>query len=322
MSLVTNNEPLIYFYFEIIILYGFIMSLNYRFQHRLLNDLAWVMGSIPLISGDFEGVEWLGNDWSIQELAACMPMLQYLDHHPDQLEKALLAYANKPLGVRFEAFILFWLSISPNYKLLKHSLQLQIQKRTVGELDFIIEDTNGRVIHLEVAVKFYMGVGALHQSSCWYGMNLSDRLAVKFERMVQHQTQLSRRYAELLPYPIDHRMSLLKGRLFYPHDLQQDKKVFPKTVEPRHLYGTWLEQRYLTAFLEEQSAIQGQPLHSVLLLKHDWLSPLSRAEVTQDSIGGWSMPAFGLPACYALCSKEGEQNRFFVVPDGYFDHLL
>ena len=56
-------------------------------------------------------------------------------------------------------------------KLLKHGLVVQDNKQTVGEIDYLIELPDS-ILHLEVAIKFYAGVGKpadLVDTTFWIG---------------------------------------------------------------------------------------------------------------------------------------------------------
>ncbi|MEZ5448189.1 MAG: DUF1853 family protein [Thiolinea sp.] len=75
----------------------------------------------------------------------------------------------------------FWLQLSPHYQLLYSQLPVRDTERTLGELDFIVRRVaDDAVLHLEVAVKFYLGhaagQGGLAQMANWHGPSLQDRL--------------------------------------------------------------------------------------------------------------------------------------------------
>ena len=77
-------------------------------------------------------------------------------------------------------------------KLLGHGIIVKNQKQTIGELDYLIELPN-RVLHLEVAVKFYAGIGtpAKNQKSAWVGLSRKDRLDLKINHLKTHQLTMS-----------------------------------------------------------------------------------------------------------------------------------
>ena len=70
-----------------------------------------------------------------------------------------LARSPKRLGRRFESLLTALFEQSEHVKLLGHGIVVKDQKQTIGELDYLIELPD-RIIHLEVAIKFYAGIGA------------------------------------------------------------------------------------------------------------------------------------------------------------------
>ena len=157
--------------------------------------LAWVIQSPPVISGEINGSHWLNKEDCQAEYLACLPVLLALDENPEPLRNSLTHLKPYIIGKRFECFVQFWLEISPNFELLDRNVVLQGETQTLGEADFFIRDlANDKIIHLEVSVKFYLGVGTLSAMHHWHGTNLRDRLAT-------HQTQRSKKYPELMPYP-------------------------------------------------------------------------------------------------------------------------
>ena len=67
--------------------------------------------------------------------------------------------APKRLGRRFESLLTALFEQTEQCKLLKHGLVVRDQKQTLGELDYLIQ-LDSQVLHLEVAIKFYAGIGS------------------------------------------------------------------------------------------------------------------------------------------------------------------
>ena len=99
-----------------------------------------------------------------------------------------------------------------------------------GEIDLVMQAADGAIVHLELAVKFYLGRADLHnpQQHCsdpqhWWGIDTRDTLAHKLARLTQHQLPLSQRLPELatahraLPLP-EVAAAWLQGGLFTPLD--------------------------------------------------------------------------------------------------------
>ena len=306
---------------EIIYMKNYLLN---SFKHRFVKELAWVIASPPLVSGLFEHkgtvTQWWSDRACLQEFMDCLSALQSLDENPQTLIKHLEGVKSKRLGLRFEALIAFWLKeISPNFTLLAQNIQLNeiagdTRSRTIGEVDFIIkEQCSGKVIHLEVAVKFYLGAFPFNDPYRWFGTNTNDQLGKKVDHLQYHQTQLLVQHGEQIAFAIDERHCFLKGRLFYPlvalpthvNDIQ------PQGVARQHLRGHYVV--YGENNLISQSVIQ--------LEKSDWLATLSHVEIEERSeqrFFSHEKRAY----CYALI-EENEQGkkvaveRLFCLPDDF-----
>jgi hypothetical protein len=115
-----------------------------QFSNRLVRDLAWVIASPPLVSGNFNDTHWWSHSDCLAEFEDCLPTLKSLDKDPAPLIAHLDKLTSGRLGLRFESFIAYWITISPNYELLAKNIQiidaLKKGRHTHGELDFIIRD--------------------------------------------------------------------------------------------------------------------------------------------------------------------------------------
>lgn len=296
----------------------------HRWKHRIVRDLAWVIASPPLISGQLNGVDWWGADFLNEEYLACLPALEQLDHDPAILAQYLASMKSKALGHRFEALVAFWLKISPRFELIDKNLQIQGEGRTLGELDFIIRDRQSdALIHLEVSVKFYMGVGDLKDLACWYGSNLNDSFGKKVEHLKQHQTQLTHRYPQKIKYSVDQRCCCMKGRLFYPEQVFDTEPmkasnnlgigqpdISPTSVIEPHLFGIWGND--LKRFLHPFPDVKYFPIQ-----KQDWLSDFTMVDQALVEVMQSDSPA--RPQCFVLSRQGKELVRYFQFPAGYFD---
>ena len=64
---------------------------------------------------------------------------------------------NIRLGHLVEKIVSELIKSSSNYKVLYENIQIIDGKKTIGEIDFIIEDLNTKtLIHMELAYKFYL----------------------------------------------------------------------------------------------------------------------------------------------------------------------
>ncbi len=97
------------------------------------------------------------------------------------------------LGHMVEKVVAELLKSSTNYNVLYENVQIINEKKTIGEIDFIIEEgATKKAIHLELAYKFYLldfnnSSDALGQ---WIGPNRNDSLVKKLEKLKQKQFPL------------------------------------------------------------------------------------------------------------------------------------
>ena len=279
------------------------------FKHRLLRDLSWVILSPPLVSGKHNDVIWWDHDSCIKEYHACLPALKALDENPQPLIAYLDSLKAKGLGHYFEALVKFWINISPNYKLLAHNIQIIIKRQTLGEIDFIIEEIQSKkVIHLEVAVKFYLGSPPYQDSFRWYGTNINDQLGRKIQHLKEKQTQLAWHHKDYLlnklGLEIDEKQCLLKGRLFYPLGIDEP----PTEVTSNHLRGRWLRQ-----------SGKAQEKCYYPLDKTYWLATLNHTDINEELLDT-KLKENKWPRCYSKMEKEEsgmykEKNRLFYLPE-------
>ena len=169
-----------------------------------------------------------------------IPRLQYLDTHPEDLYNFLNTLKSTRLGLRFEMFIWFWLldhTYHP-YQVIKHSLQIIDGAKTIGELDFLLKNTEtNRIEHWEVALKYYLGEKDL-SLPYWYGLNRTDTLFKKMHHFTYKQFQFAHVCIENThEYPIDDKFAVIKGQLFLP--AHYSNLEIPQWINPQRRLGLW-----------------------------------------------------------------------------------
>lgn len=100
---------------------------------------------------------------------------------------------NVRLGHLIERIVISLIKLSPDYRVLHENIQIIKEKKTLGELDVIIEDIKTKeVIHLEIAYKFYLfdpEMSTIHIDN-WIGPNRKDTLTAKFAKLRSKQFPL------------------------------------------------------------------------------------------------------------------------------------
>lgn len=100
---------------------------------------------------------------------------------------------NIRLGHIAEKVVSLLIQSSSNYHLLYENMQIVEEKKTIGEIDFIIEEIKTQKrIHVELAYKFYLYDPAISSEPLknWIGPNRKDALHTKLEKLKEKQFPL------------------------------------------------------------------------------------------------------------------------------------
>ncbi len=231
---------------------------------HLIHDLQWAVNSRePCRRADQR--LWRDNsDWFREWIATGAGLSADRAQHLWHLRQGRL-------GHYFEGLWQHYIEASPDWvPLLSHwpiraPLSSEKGQRTLGEIDLIIaNDTD--VVHLELAVKFYLRLNRLPDirtestapvDDQWVGPGLADTLGRKLRHVRQRQLPLSHHpdVRARLPRAITHRQFLMKGRFFEPADPAQPEAI----------------PQWLTAAQWRQSEMMGTgTIHRVH--RGDWLT--------------------------------------------------
>lgn len=297
----------------------------HNFHHKEVRDLAWAVFSTPLMA------QLPGCDAQLcapGAEAADWHWLEALDRQPEPLLTALAAGNSTRLGLYFERLWLFYLQHHPRWALLAHNLPINQAGRTLGAFDFLCRQGE-QFWHLELTVKFYLGVGQTAQPEAWpqwRGPDTRDRLDIKLGRLRDHQLALSQstHSAAVLRdlaggEVIWQRGLVMKGYYFYP-GASDPRHPHPPPVgaHPRHLRGTWW---YLDQFLPHLNTGHWHRPN-----KMAWLSPVqlhkpdtavpgpAMQQLIRETVGEAQRPVL-LTRMAPHGGAWHEQERMFVVPD-------
>ena len=263
-------------------------------------------------------MRWLENGWFEQISADYANVLQRLDEDPRPLRQLVDGQRDRRLGSYFETLWRFWLGDNRRYHLLYANLPLQADSRTLGEFDFLVQDSKtGKTLHWEIAVKFYLGVADTSQPANWLGPARRDRLDIKTRRLLSHQSKLSRYpeaggLLERLGVRVDETWLILKGRLFYPARVEAEQ---PRGAFAQHLRGFWLPVRSLPLL---------GPSLWLPLERRQWLAPLAAVDPATCVDGSalmaeWRHTGPQHPVCVARIVEGTEVERGFIVNDEWTD---
>lgn len=224
---------------------------------------------------------------------------QTLDQNPNDLEHFLDRTKNRRLGFYAEALLSYFFQTFPKIELLLQNYQLVQQKRTVGEVDFIIK-WKSRVIHLECAVKYYLFDHSkdVNQLENWIGPSCNDNLGRKIGKVLNLQLPLikSPSITKLVDELDMESYLFLKGKLFVNSDVNCQ----------------WINSgrfgKY--CFLSQLKAKTKSGLSAIS--KPFWLSALGEKELESSQLN--SEIEFNRRAELVYSALD---YPFFVAPDGW-----
>jgi len=153
---------------------------------------------------------------------------------------------NFVLGKRAESFFDLALKHSDRFQVIAQNIQIQREKITLGEIDFLIEDPiKNRQLHVELVCKFYVYDPSFeNELERWIGPNRRDTLLQKTEKLKQKQLPLLYK-PETEPYLSELNLQseklqqevCFKANLFIPKNLKN--KEF-EHINHQCILGFWL----------------------------------------------------------------------------------
>ena len=296
------------------------MEAQLPFKNRQLRDLAWAIGSAPLLAPDDRETRWLDKAWFQRRYVEYLPVLMALERNPADLLQWLETVNQRRLGSYFESLWMYWLKTNQRFRLLQANLPVRVAGRTLGEFDLLVEDTHsGKQLHWELAVKFYLGTADTQQMENWWGPMKRDRLDLKLGHMQTHQCQLSRmptakQTLEEYGIVVDEAWAIVKGRLFYPG--VDAAHPAPDNAAGSHLTGWWQTTAEFNNAYPANAGIRYSPLD-----KRQWLSSVLPEQL--QFLSGFSdasrhrQMSADRPVMLAACADSVELSRGFVVPDAW-----
>jgi hypothetical protein len=239
--------------------------IRYRELHsdQLLQDLFWCINSENLLienPPDLDGdllKSLVGNNYR-NEFQSWFHSLKV---KPDKLIDFFDSNDQLIVGKYFERLLYFFFEHFSQYEIILAGKQLFDKKRTIGELDFVINDRGiKRILHIEVALKYYMSYRNTAKHSMWIGPNGSDTLAKKM-RKFNAQLALSKSNEIKNIALVDDKLVLLKGYFFRHYSSNE----YPHFYNPNIEDCSWM---YLD---EMDSGLDAKSLYCIVP-KNRWLS--------------------------------------------------
>lgn len=152
-----------------------------------------------------------------------------------------------PLGKYAETIFVKHFDKDNSFEFLQQNVQIKQDNRTIGEVDFILKKDK-KIIHCELAVKFYLLYKNPSNPSHWIGPNAKDNLANKLEKNINSfNLTRDKKFKHFFPLQPTNHEWLIKGCWFY--NPTQDKECFPfANINGEH--GVWLHKHQIEQFVD------------------------------------------------------------------------
>lgn len=220
---------------------------------------------------------------------------------------------NLRLGKYIERFVSFELQQDSSIRILAENIQIQQEKRTLGELDCILS-RNNQFIHLEVIYKFYLYDKSVGSSEIehFIGPNKKDSLVEKLNKLTEKQLPLlysneCKEYLEsinLKSSKIDQQV-YFKAQLFVPFS---DQKVELTTLNKDCIVGFYINKKELKHFIDCKFYIPNKKDWLIAPHKNvNWSSFSLFKEISEEYLNRKFSPL-----CW-IKHKNGEVKKVFLV---------
>ncbi len=247
-------------------------------------ELRWLLLSPPLLDTASGAHPAVVQRFSDAERPAIAAWLDELERHPEPLRR--FVHPSRPsvatpdvrwrapsprLGRRAERLMEFFLREGPTHRLVAANVALRSApqgerhtRTTIGEIDFLLQDAQGRRWQWELAVKFYLCTarGTHAAPADFIGPDRIDSLATKLHKMFDRQLR------HTPPEPWDAQAwtpaACTRGRLFYRWG---DAVPLTPGVAANHLRGGWIERERLGDIPDADRPIWQAVTRS------DWMAP-------------------------------------------------
>ena len=167
-----------------------------RLVLKFIQDLKWVLESPSLLSNSFFPSDTINlnlhSELFVRLRNYFLPKCETLDFSFNEILSFILDRSTNRLGKYYEFLLEFLFIKFPEIDLIQKGLPLrEDHSKTIGEFDFILFDRmQNKILHLEVAVKFYLKLYKENLPKSYIGPSFNDRLDKKMSKLVK-QTRLS-----------------------------------------------------------------------------------------------------------------------------------
>ena len=218
------------------------------------------------------------------------------------------------LGKQAEAIFEHLLSNSSKYNLLASNRQIQNNKITIGEIDYLLQDTETEAyIHVELACKFYLFDNTIESKyeGKWIGPNRKDTLLDKLNKLKEKQFPLlHRQESETLLSELNIKASQFKQEQCILTSLYIPQKIDIHTLPIEYqecVVGTWISFKDLKLKSNYSYALPS---------KKQWLLPSASIKNWLDHNEATTQISISIEQKRAIQvyeKKNAVSRKFFVV---------
>ncbi|MCC5924325.1 MAG: DUF1853 family protein, partial [Crocinitomicaceae bacterium] len=164
---------------------------NYQQQH--VKNLVWLLLSpSPIAENGIIELPQIPQLWCEKWYIENKSFLLHLDANSKPLMELIENSRSKRMGIYAELLLGYFFEHAPSIRLLLQNFQVIDEHGvTLGEIDFILE-WQEQVIHLELSLKYYLCYGEPNDFSHWIGPSGNDHLALKIQKVLNHQLPIVR----------------------------------------------------------------------------------------------------------------------------------
>ena len=253
---------------------------------------------------------WLNND------LFDYPIFQMNSAGNKSSSKKIIAPKTSILGKRMEEFFRFYIENFSEEELVAYNEQIIQEKKTIGELDFLLKNPISEVIsHIELVYKYYLYDPELSSNpiSCWIGPNRKDFLIKKLERLTQRQFPLLYHPATapllkklgVSPQEVVQKLCF-KANLFLPFSHDWHVPGF----NPAAFQGYWMKEiNFTSSKFGEAEFYSPQKQDWPVLPKHhlEWYSYAKFREIISTMLSQQQSPLVWMK------TPDDSLHRFFIV---------
>lgn len=318
---------------------GFTAQVQSQFHH---DSLRWMLES-PAPIGDHAAAiyplsESVGGiaRFNAAEQAANKAWLTEQAHAPDALLRALQTPEQAPpqrLGRYAEGLLSFYLQRAPLHRLIAEHVPIRRKEApevgeaqdhtTLGELDYLLQDSSTRFLHWELAIKFFLAESdkAVLEASDFIGPDRKNSLHLKLEKMFQRQLRQPIPERFLAPgmtqdsAQIWHRQIYSRGYLFYRLGAPAQTCA---VLNSAHARGFWLPMTELESLPDAEylPLPRWRWLANARCTRFD--TPLRRTGLTAALLSHWRAEPVPRAVLIAQldCQTGQETLRYFIRNPG------